>query len=239
MTKVVYGDTEDAWVDYGPFIKNLITENRLSAICDIGGGANPVVDMEFIGEHALEYHLLDISQPELEKAPVCYQKIHADIASTDFQAPKRFDLIFSKMLAEHIPNAEQFHKNVLHSLADDGLAVHFFPTLFTIPFLVNYLLPERLTSTLLNFFSPRDRHQHEKFPAYYEWCRGPTHKQMQRFTDMGYEIVEYHGFFGHSGYYKRVPILKTLHALKTHYLLKNPHPALTSYAYVVLKKAAH
>lgn len=238
MTKVVYGDTEDAWVDYSPFIKNLITDNRLNAICDIGGGANPVVEIDFIHNNSLKYHLLDISQPELEKAPASYEKILADIASPQFTPTKKFDLIFSKMLAEHIPDAEQFHQNVLDSLADDGLAVHFFPTLFTIPFLVNYLLPERLTSHLLNLFHPRDKHQHAKFPAYYKWCRGPTQKQMQRFKAMGYEIVEYRGFFGHKGYYQRAPLLRTLHALKTRYLLKNPQPALTSYAYVVLKKAA-
>ena len=139
------------------------------------------------------------------------------------------------MLAEHITDAEQFHKNVVSCLTHNGLAVHYFPTLFTLPFFINYIIPNSLADNLLHIFDPRDRHQHAKFRAYYRWCRGPTNKQIQRFICLGYDVIEYRGFFGH-GYYNKFKILRKIHNIKTNYLLQHPYPMLTSYAYVVLKK---
>ena len=174
---------------------------------------------------------------ELKKAPDTYNKISADIASQEFAIDHRFDLVFTKMLAEHIKDAKQFHINVRNLLNAGGLAVHFFPTLYTLPFLVNYLVPEKLSAKLLDIFTPRDNYQWRKFPAYYNWCKGPTRPQIQKFIDLGYEVVEYRGFFGHSKYYDRIRILKKLHQLKTYYLLRRPQPLLTSFAYLVLRKA--
>lgn len=182
--------------------------------------------------------MLDISGEELDKAPPEYGKIVADAASPDFQTDERFDLIFSKMLVEHIPDARQFHTNVLSMLRPGGLAIHFFPTLYTVPFTINRLFPERLSSRLLDLFHPRDRFQHDKFPAYYQWCRGPSEKQLARFTDLGYEVVEYRGYFGHPNYYRRIKPLQMLHRAKTARLLKNPNPTFTSFAVMILRKPA-
>jgi hypothetical protein len=236
-TKISYGCSEDAWAEYDLFLIDLIDRYNIKRVCDIGGGGNPVLNMAYIKEKDIDYSILDISEIELEKAPAGYFKIVADISSPDFSINEKFDLVFSKMLAEHIIDAKQFHRNVLSLLNDDGWAVHFFPTLYSFPFLVNRLTPDRLACNLLNILAPRDRFQHGKFPAYYHWCRGPVQSQIDKFKDLGYDIVEYRGFFGHEGYYKRINILKRLHTIKTNYLLKNPSPFFTSYAYVVLKKA--
>ncbi len=233
--KISYGSSKEGWHDFIPYLKELIAQNNFKQVCDVGGGANPMLDKDYIESKSLEYTLLDISEEELNKAPDSYHKILADVASPDFKAEAKFDLIFSKMLAEHIYDAKQFHKNILNSLAPNGIAVHFFPTLFTFPFVVNYLIPERLANKLLNVFLPRDRYQYAKFPAYYHWCYGPSRKQLKRFTSLGYEIVEYRGYFGHS-YYNRLKPLKKIHALKTRFLVKHPKPFFTSYAYAVLKK---
>lgn len=217
------------------FLTNLIDKKRIKKICDIGGGANPVISTDFIKEKNIEYYLLDISEHELKKAPENYNKIRADIASPHFNVDTKFDLIFSKMLAEHITDPEQFHKNVLSCLNTNGLAVHYFPTLYTLPFIINYVMPERLADILLHMFETRDRFQHAKFPAYYRWCRGPTKKQIQRFFSLGYDVVQYRGFFGH-GYYSKIKLLDKLNWIKTNFLLNHPNPVLTSYAYVVLRK---
>lgn len=237
-SRISYGKTEDAWRGYDRFVTEMIENNDAKRICDIGGGANPLLTTDYISRKGIDYSILDISEAELRKAPEQYNKIVADIASPEYSpSTAGFDLIFSKMLAEHLKDGEQFHKNVLRMLADDGVAVHFFPTLYTLPFLVNCLTPEALADKLLNMFALRDRNQYAKFPAYYSWCRGPIRNQLRKFEELGYEIIQYRGFFGHSGYYNRIPPLKKLHELKTNYLLKNPHPLFTSYAYIVLKKA--
>ena len=234
-SQVSYRRSEDAWNGYVPFLKNLIETRGVRSICDIGGGANPLLPIEYIRQHLLDYTVLDISETELQKAPPCYHKIIADIAARDFStAGKTFDLVFSKMLAEHITNAPQFHANIRKILAPEGVAAHFFPTLYAIPFLMNRIIPESLSDRLLSVFAPRDRFQRAKFPAYYQWCRGPTRRQFQRLASVGLAVVEYIGFFGHGGYYRRLPGIRQIHELATRMLMKFPNPCLTSYAFLVV-----
>ena len=235
MTNITYGTYEEAWNGFATFLTDLIGKYHIRNICDIGGGANPVLGTDYIKEKNIDYYLLDISENELNKAPENYNKILADIASPHFNLKTKFDLIFTKMLAEHITDPKQFHKNVLNSLNTNGIALHYFPTLYTVPFFVNYVMPERLADILLHMFESRDRFQHAKFPAYYRWCRGPTNKQIQRFISLGYDVVEYRGFFGHP-YYSKIKVLDKLNSNKTNFHLKHPNPVFTSYAYVVLRK---
>lgn len=234
-TNITYATYKEAWDGFNTFLTDLINKNQIKKICDIGGGANPVLGTDYIEEKKIDYYLLDISEHELNKAPENYNKILADIASPRFNLNTKFDLIFSKMLAEHITNPEQFHKNIFSCLKTNGLAVHYFPTLYTVPFFVNYVMPEHLADFLLHMFETRDRFQHAKFPAYYRWCRGPIKKQFQRFISLGYDVVEYRGFFGH-GYYSKIKFLDKLNSIKTNYHLKHPNPVFTSYACVVLRK---
>lgn len=236
-SNICYSETKDVLYNYKYFIKALVEKHQIKSICDVGGGANPLLDLEYINEKGIDYTILDISETELNKAPKEFKKIKSDISAPQNMAESNFDLVFSMMLAEHIENAEQFHKNIFTILKNGGLAVHFFPTLYAFPFFTNWLIPESLSSRLLNYFAARDDYQHAKFPAYYRWCRGPIGNQIRKYYDLGYEIVEYRGCFGHADYYNKLKPIKKLHEIKTNYLLKTPIPILTSYAQIVLKKA--
>ena len=200
-------------------------------ICDVGGGANPVLPLQFIEENRLDCTVLDISSAELEKAPNGYKKLVQDIEAERYAPAEQFDLVVTKMMAEHIKNGRLFHKNIFCMLKPGGVAVHYFPTLYALPFLVNKIIPEWLSSFLLDVFLPRDRYQLGKFPAYYSWCFGPTPAMLRMLTEIGYEIMLYKGFFG-SIYYSRIPILRDLHRIYTQYLVKHPNPYLTSFAQV-------
>lgn len=235
--KISYGTSEEGWLGYQEFISRLIDQQKAGRICEIGGGANPLLGMELVDQKGIVYSVMDISAAELQKAPAGYDKIVADAGSSRFAVDRQFDLVFSRMLVEHIRDAEQFHRNILKLLAPGGVAVHFFPTLYTLPYIINYLVPERLSQTLWSWFAKRDEYRHAKFPAYYKWCRGPIGSQISKFERIGFQVIEFRGFFGHHGYYKKIGLLKRLHDVKTRYLLKRPNPLFTSYAYVVLKKA--
>jgi hypothetical protein len=89
---------------------------------------------------------------------------------------------------------------------------------------------------LYRLLAARDPYQNAKFPAYYRWCRGPTRAQIERLSAIGYDVLEYQGYFGHAGYYNKLGPLRRLHAAKTDYLVRNPNPHFTSYARVVLSK---
>ena len=239
MARVTYLPTQDAWDGFLPYTVALIGAQQLTRVCEIGGGANPLLSEDFIAEKRIDYTVLDCSRAELDKAPDAYRKVEADITSRDLSLPETYDLMLSRMLAEHVADPRQFHDNVYRHLSPGGYALHFFPTLFTTPFIINALVPERLANWLLDIVAPRDRVRHEKFPAFYRWCRGPTKAQFQRFARMGFDVVEYRGFFGHGAYYRRLPPIRRLHRAKTAFLLEHPLPALTSYAYVLLRKPPH
>ncbi len=236
MTNISYKRTKQVWKGYDDFLVSLIEKYSSKRICDIGGGANPILSLEYINNKELAYSILDISESELAKAPDEYNKITQDICTPTLPIDKEYDFIFSKMLAEHVKDGEQFHKNIHKLLCNGGIAVHFFPTLYTVPFLVNSLLPEKLTYSLLEFIMPnRDLFQRAKFPAYYRWCRGPLKKQIFKFNKIGFDVIDYIGLFGH-GYYDRIKIARLFHNLKTNFLLKHPLPLFTNFAMVVLSK---
>lgn len=233
---ILYLKSAAAWQGYTTTLKNLIERNSLKRICEVGGGANPSLSMEYIKEKGLDYTLLDISSEELKKAPSDYNKISADLCAAKPDIHKKFDFIFSKMLMEHITDPKRFHINIYNLLENNGVAFHFFPTLYALPFLINRLIPEKLASFLRDSFTAKWGPKHKKFRAYYRWCRGPTGKQMGKYKKIGYEILEYRGFFGHEDYYKKLLIIKKIHNGLTELLLRHPSPYFTSFAYLILKK---
>ena len=238
MTEISYGLSSTAWNCVIKDIENIIIDGQYRKVIEIGGGANPTLSTEFILRHRIEYTLLDISQSELDKAPADYLKICADICESNFVCDEKYDFAFSRMLAEHVSSGERFHRNVKSLLRVQGVAFHFFPTMFAPPFVVNYLLPERLAESVLHLMQPgRERSgKVGKFPARYSWCRGPSRSQVQRFESLGYEVKKYSGFFGHEPYYRKIPFIHYLHLKVCNYLYKHPVVMLTSFAQVILMR---
>lgn len=235
--KIRYARSYDAWFGFDDFLRELIVQRGLRRICEIGGGANPSLPLDFIREHGLEYTVLDISEEELAKAPDGYRKLHQDIMAPDFAQFNNFDLAFSRMVAEHVASGEIFHRNVRRLLRDGGMAFHYFPTLYTLPYVFNLLIPESVSGRLLHTVQgEREKTgNHGKFPALYKWCLGPVPHQLRRLEKVGYAIDEYVGFYGHS-YYVRFKPLHALHLKISDYLIQHPIPWITTYAYMVLRK---
>lgn len=225
----------ELFLGYEDFIRSYIDRETVTHVCDLGGGRKPLLDVHDIDGAEIDYTMVDISQRELDLAPPHFRKICADAAGTDFAISEEFDLVFSKMLVEHIADGPQLHRNVFRSLKPGGYAIHFFPTLLTLPFLANAVIPERLSNALLDLVAPRERVVEEKFPAYYRSTWGPTNRQLAFFREFGYEVESYHAGFGHA-YYNRIRPLKwiaeqwwTMASARKYYLF-------TTYAVVVLRK---
>ena len=89
MTKVRYALSDEAWLGYDNYLENLLSKLELKSVCEVGGGANPSLNMDMIKERGLEYTILDISEDELAKAPESFVKIQADICSEDFRQENR------------------------------------------------------------------------------------------------------------------------------------------------------
>lgn len=236
---ISYTNVDDLWLGYDDLLVELARREDAKAVAELGGGANPMVaDPEKWG-FAQHRAVIDISAEELAKAEADVDTRVADLCQPISDGHNSYDLVFSKMLCEHLPNARAFHENCFKLLRPGGLAVHFFPTLYSVPFVINRLIPEQLARSVLRKIQPGriDDPKQEKFPAYYRWCTGPTRRAKRRYESVGFEIEAWNAAFGHHYYAVAAP-LHAAERAKTRFLLAHPVPFLTSFATVVLRKPA-
>ena len=240
--KITYGtvDQFEGWDKAPSALETFVDRNGSRAILEIGAGANPTLPVEFVRSRGLRYTTNDISQQELDKADPIYQRLHHDFSES--HPPSKihgaFDLVFSRMVNEHVRDGESYYRNIAAVLQPGGMTIHWFSTLYAFPFAANRLMPEFVSSLLLRLFAPRDEFKHGKFKAYYSWGRGPTPAMIRRFETLGFEIVEYTGYFGHSYYQRMIRPLHALEMKKAAWLVAHPNPLLTSYARLILRKRA-
>ena len=227
----------DLWKDYPQEARRLALRPDVTRICELGGGANPIVPLDLIADRGLDHEVADISAEELAKAPAGYRTVQVDATSPHFAERGPYDLIVTAFLAEHVRHARAFHAGVYAALRRGGLAFHVFPTLYEPTFLANLVVPARISEPLLLRIQPGREPEgaHGKFRAHYRWCRGPTRRQIRRLQDLGFEVLDYAGYFGH-GYFRRVPALDRAEQALSHALTRHPIAALTSYATVTLRR---
>jgi hypothetical protein len=205
-------------------------------ICDVGGGAHPILKLGRIEKQELDYVVLDESQTQLDKSPgyVRLQASIIDAARIGELARSRgpFDAVITRWTAEHIPDGRAFHESVFQLLRPGGRALHLFPTLYSVPFLVNGILSPATSAKLLYRVFP-DRQG--KFRPYYSWCRGPSRRQLERLHGVGFEIESYAGYFGHN-FYAKIKPLRAVHSAVVEQLLEHPVASMTSFAVVVVRR---
>jgi SAM-dependent methyltransferase len=222
-------------------VRRHISDPEIARICDVGGGPNPELSAGEIERSNLDYVLLDSSSAQLEKAPSGYATLQADILNPPAWTAGAFDLVHSRWVAEHVPDPRSFHESIYSMLRPGGIAIHLFPTLWALPFVVNRIFPESLTQrfvsldSLTSGASRQASGNHGKFPAYYRWCRGPTRGQFGRLRSTGFEVELSTGFFGHA-YYEKIRPLAVFEQLKSDFLMKHPVPALTAASLITLRK---
>lgn len=100
-----------------------------TAVCEIGGGANPRLSRADRSRRRLTYTLVDVDPRELAKPPADVCKIELDITLSTL--PQSFDVIVTKQLG--------------------GVAIHFFPTFYSASFVLTRIIqagagaPDRAT----------------------------------------------------------------------------------------------
>jgi Methyltransferase domain len=220
------------------WVLGLIDRYKCRNILEVGSGANPTLEPHIISERGLRYVANDIDSKELAKADPVFDQWVGDIsrgAPDDMKS--RFDLVFSRMVNEHVADGRAYHSHINELLVPGGIAAHCFSTLYCLPFLTNRLLPDSISDSILHFFDRRDRFKRAKFPAYYSWSRGPSRRMVSKFESLGYEVLQYIGYFGH-GYYWRWPLIHRLELNKARALKERPIPALCSFAVLIARKRA-
>jgi SAM-dependent methyltransferase len=232
-------DQFEGWERFPGFIEEVISQSCSKRVCEIGAGANPAIGQDTMQRHKLDFRAVDQAAGELRKSGMMETLVY-DVCASDAPLPGApYDLVFSRMAGEHFRNPYQAYRNMLQALRPGGLSVHSFATLYSLPFVLNRVLPDHVSEFLFDRFSPRNRERHDKFKAYYSRCRGPLSSQIQFFRGLGYDVLEYRAYFGHNYYAWRLPLLHRIHRQTTNLLLKVPIALFTSYATVILRRPLH
>jgi SAM-dependent methyltransferase len=229
-----------AWANYENTILGLARQFRLKRFCEIGGGRDPLFTPETVEGLDIALTVNDIDAGELALTPRGLKTARFDIAG-DLSEPDvaagSYDLMFSRMVFEHVNEVERAWTNIHTLLAPGGVALAFFPTLWAPVFALNHVLPESVSRALVHALFParRDGGGDPKFPAVYDWCRGSSRLLTPMLARAGFSDVHVQPFWGH-GYFKRLPGLRQADHAFNAIAARVDWRLMTTYAYVVVRK---
>jgi SAM-dependent methyltransferase len=235
-----YKPLEDwAWQGYRLAILAFAKEYNLKRLMEIGGGRRPLFKPEECAEIGFETTINDISPVELENMKVTFPTACFDV-SGDISSPEikkgHYDLIYSRMVFEHVKDVEQAWKNIYQLLAPGGVAIAFYPTLYALPFLVNKLIPESVSSKIVDaLYGFRKGKDMLKFPAYYDHCYGDAKRVEPMLQKIGFSDTAVMPFYGHD-YFKNLPVLREIDNAVHNLARRKNITSLSSYAYAVVRK---
>ncbi len=228
-----------AWDHYKETVVGLACEFGLDRFIEIGGGRDPLFTPEEIASAAVRFTINDISPDELRFAPAAFDKACFDVAGAGDELAEftgRFDLVFSRMVFEHVKDAQQAWTNTHRLLVPGGVAIAFIPTLYAIPYLVNLAIPEAVSRRIVRLlYAHRTDDEDPKFPAHYDWCYGDGRRLAPRLAAIGFREVKVIPFWHHE-YFESIPVVRQIDNLLNRVAAGRDWRWLTSYAYIVARK---
>jgi SAM-dependent methyltransferase len=229
-----------AWDNYKRSILEMSRRKALVRHLEIGGGRDPLFLPDEAEAYGLSVTLNDISAHELSLAPQGYATVQCDIAGRDAPAilgAERYDLAYSRMVMEHVPDVPRMWRNMACALKPGGVAFSFFPTLYAPPYVINRVIPEKLSRWLVEKAFPdrADDGDNPKFPAYYNYCFSSEEKILPMLKDAGFSGACVLPFWGYS-YFSKFPGVRELDAAFADLARRRGWRAVSSFAYVVAVK---
>ncbi|MBX9932017.1 MAG: class I SAM-dependent methyltransferase [Methylobacterium sp.] len=231
--------TDAAWSELKPTLERLVNGLNARSVLEIGGGRHPFLGLEEAERNGFRLAVNDLDAEELKYAPSGYDRVVFDVArdiDRDVIEMGAYDLVFSRMVFEHVRDARKAWSNVRDLLAPGGVGLAFVPTLYSPPFVLNRLMPEVLTSRLVSMLD-RSRNAAEipKFPAYYQACRASEESLRPFLMGLGFREVCVVPFFG-TPYFPRIPVLAQVARAFDRLAEARDWRVFASYAYIVARK---
>lgn len=221
-------------LSYGDRLKQIVSQFSDADILELGAGRRPSFTLAEMPASVKSYTVNDISESELALLPEGYDKACFDVSGDSSNFSDNYDVVFSRFLAEHVPDGEAMHRNVYNVLKSGGVAFHLIPTLYALPFVVNKYMPEALSSWVLKTFAPR-RSINPKFPAPYSACYSNPDRMTAMLKNIGYRHAEFQNFYGHF-YYEKIPVLKQAHERFSALAAARDWHVFGTYAYIIAHK---
>ncbi|POR39906.1 class I SAM-dependent methyltransferase [Methylobacterium sp. V23] len=207
-------------------------------VLELGAGRWPMFALDELPSTVASYTVNDLDPALLSQVPKGYETACFDVTSDAHDFYGKYDLVFSHFLVEHVRDGIKFHRNVFNILAPGGVAIHLHPTLFSFPFVINKILPEQTTHSIVKLFRrKRIERGYPKFPAHYSYCRASETKMRGYLLPLGFEDVRVRAFYGHP-YYDNIPVVKQLGNIIAGVCARYNLESLASYAYVRTQKRA-
>ncbi len=228
-----------AWKNYKDTLWKLALLIKARRVLEIGGGRWPLFSIEEVTQAGFSYVVNDISESELALAPPYYEKACFDISKPLGEEHKALlgtvDLMFSQMVFEHVSDATRAYQNIHDILAPGGICLNFHPVLYSIPFVVNWLMPEVISSQILRFFFPNRRPDEvPKHPARYDLC--VIRKSIRnRLSAIGYRHVSQVPFWYHD-YFMNIPGVFQLDRAAASLADRNNWTSFASFSYTMVAK---
>lgn len=229
-----------AWDSYRATILALSQRCGLVRHLEVGGGRDTLFTPDEARALGLSVTVNDISAGELARAPAAFAKVCCDVAAPDTMrhvAAGAYDLVYSRMVMEHVRDARRLWVNQHAMLAPGGVALAFVPTLYAPAFALNRLVPEHVSSAIVRRLFP-DRHaegDNPKFPAFYDLCYGDPAKVAPVLEGIGFREILVLPFYGYS-YFWKIPGLRQVDAAFTRYVRARDLRLFTSFAYIMAVK---
>lgn len=215
-------------------LKGLVSEYSEPDILELGAGRRPSFAIADLPGTIRSYTVNDISEGELALLPAGYDKACFDVSGDASSFRNNYDVVFSRFLAEHVPDGEAMHRNVYSVLKDGGVAFHLLPTLYAVPFTINKMIPEALSRWVLRTFTSQHVYG-PKFPAPYSACYSNPRRMVMMLRSIGYRDVQFQNFYGHL-YYQKIPLVNRLHERFSNMVAARDWHVFGTYAYIIARK---
>ena len=104
---------DTAMTGFGDELKAIVGRYPEADLLELGAGRWPSYALSDMPGNAHSYTVNDVSEAELGLLPQGYSKACFDVSGDASDFTDTYDVVFSRFLAEHVPDGEAMHRNVL------------------------------------------------------------------------------------------------------------------------------
>jgi SAM-dependent methyltransferase len=234
-SRITSNEGQWAWDNYEKILKNLAQVYGLRRALEIGGGRNPCLSADDITALNITYTCNDIAQSELNRAPSFVGTTCFDVAGDLPEGSAIYDLIFSRMVLEHVEDGRRAWQNQYALLSEGGVVLNFIPVLYDPAFVLNSILPEAFSRRVLHLFKPHRSDDGEpKFQAHYSNCYCDD-RLSAMLRDIGFREVVVAPFYG-TTYFQKIPVISSAYAAFTKAMAKRDIRKFAAFCFVIARK---